>query len=310
MQKDTRADAAMAEIMLALLDSMEASEAGTIDHTGTEFLHDFRVAVRRTRTALTQLKSVMPAHDLARFVAAFAWLGDITTPTRDLDIYLLKFKKLRHTLPKKLRGDLRPFRDYLETRQREEQARLADALRSADYRKLKQEWRDFLTSGLPCDSTAVPAATPIGDFSHRRIWRMYKRVLREGRAITPASPATALHEMRKSCKKLRYLMEFFQSLYPPKQVRRLIRELKTLQENLGDFQDLQVQAHTLSGYCEKMRRAGTLQPPTRLAIDALQDRLQHAASDARGDFKRRFKRFSCKQNRQKFRQLFHDDTGQ
>ena len=40
-------------------------------------------------------------------------------------------------------------------------------------------------------------------------------MLRDGGAITPASPPESLHELRKRCKELRYLLEFFGSLYDP-----------------------------------------------------------------------------------------------
>ena len=69
---------------------------------------------------------------------------------------------------------------------------------------------------------------------------MYRRVLKERRAIADDSPAEDLHELRKSCMKLRYLLEFFRSLYPRKQERALILKLKVLLDNLGNLQDLEV----------------------------------------------------------------------
>ena len=43
---------------------------------------------------------------------------------------------------------------------------------------------------------------------------MYKKVLKAGRAVTADGPAEEMHELRKDCKKLRYLIEFVRSLYP------------------------------------------------------------------------------------------------
>ncbi|MFC1662475.1 CHAD domain-containing protein, partial [Gemmatimonadota bacterium] len=39
---------------------MRANEVGMLKNLDSEFLHDFRVAVRRTRSGLTQLKGVFP----------------------------------------------------------------------------------------------------------------------------------------------------------------------------------------------------------------------------------------------------------
>ena len=55
-----RADIAAKYIFSHLLKTMKDNEPGTIADTDSEFLHDFRVAVRRTRAGLSQLKGVLP----------------------------------------------------------------------------------------------------------------------------------------------------------------------------------------------------------------------------------------------------------
>ncbi len=98
---------------------------------------------------------------------------------------------------------------------------------------------------------------------------MYRRVRKEGRAISPDSPAEDLHELRKSCKKLRYLLEFFSSLYPKKQVGALIKLLKVLLDNLGKFQDLAVQGDHLREMAQTMRDEGVAATDTLLAMGVL-----------------------------------------
>ena len=91
------------------------------------------------------------------------------------------------------------------------------------------------------------AARPIHELASRRILKMYKRVLKEGRAIGPETSPEHLHELRKSCKKLRYLIEFFVSLYSKNSAKAVIKSLKLLLDNLGNYQDLEVQAGKLRG---------------------------------------------------------------
>ncbi len=86
---DGPATAALAAVLTALLDTLEANVGGTVRDTDTEFLHDLRIAVRRTRTALKLAGRALPGGLAARFRPEFKWLGDLTTPTRDLDVYLL-----------------------------------------------------------------------------------------------------------------------------------------------------------------------------------------------------------------------------
>ena len=60
LDPEMRADIAAKYIYSHLLKAIKANEQGTIADTDSEFLHDFRVAVRRTRAGLSQLKGVLP----------------------------------------------------------------------------------------------------------------------------------------------------------------------------------------------------------------------------------------------------------
>ncbi|HEY6000990.1 MAG TPA: CHAD domain-containing protein, partial [bacterium] len=90
-------DAARA-LLLHLLGTLEANLPGVRADTDPEFLHDVRVAVRRTRSALGQLKGVLPPATAARFAAAFAGLQELTGPARDLDVYVLELPALGRLL--------------------------------------------------------------------------------------------------------------------------------------------------------------------------------------------------------------------
>ena len=56
-----RATAAVAAVLPGLLDTLQANVAGTVRDIDTEFLHDLRIAVRRTRTALKLAGRCCPA---------------------------------------------------------------------------------------------------------------------------------------------------------------------------------------------------------------------------------------------------------
>jgi CHAD domain-containing protein len=114
--------------------------------------------------------------------------------------------------------------------------------------------------------------------------------LQEGNAITDQSPAEDLHELRKSCKKLRYLMEFFQSLYTSNKIKMLIGSLKGLQEVLGDFQDCTVQEHNLRLFSEEMQVMNT-PTETFLAIDTLIENLDIHRREIRSHFAEKFAEF-------------------
>jgi len=299
-----RADQATRNILLRLLDIIEENEAGTRKGTDTEFLHDFRVAVRRTRSALTQIKGVLPTPVLNRYKREFAWLGQITTPSRDLDVYLLQFDDYKHSLPDSAQADIEPLRKFLIRHQAIEHKALLKGLDSARYRRLIQNWRKFLTQPVSERSTLANAKRPVTEVACDRIWRVYRRIRKEGRAITPDSPAEDMHELRKTGKKLRYLMEFFQSLFPDSEIKALIKVLKQLQDNLGDFQDYEVQVMTLRQFSQQMVTEDAAPPETLLAMGMLIEGLERRQQAAHSEFATRFAEFDQKENREHFRQLF------
>jgi CHAD domain-containing protein len=283
---------------------MLQNEAGTRAGTDTEFLHDFRVAIRRTRSALTQIRGVFPQRIVERFKTDFAWLGQITTPSRDLDVYLLNFDEYRDSLPPDMQADIEPLRAFILRHQQIEHRALVKALDSARYRRLLAAWQKYLEQEVPARSTLPNARRPVYEVASQRIWRIYRRAIREGTAIDAQSPADALHELRKTCKKLRYLMEFFQSLYPADRVKGLIRVLKTLQDNLGKFQDYEVQVTTLKEFSHRMTAEGGISPDTLLAMGMLIDGLERRQHQAREEFAGRFADFSRQENQNRFHNLF------
>jgi CHAD domain-containing protein len=304
LDPETRADVATKEILHGLLETLEANIPGTRGNLDSEFLHDLRVATRRTRAGLTQIRDVFPAPVVEDFKARFAWLQQVTGPVRDLDVYLLGFEGYRAGLPGPLRPHLEPLRDYLQAHYGEARSELDRALDSPQLERLLADWRAFLEAEVPQHSPAPNSARPIKAVADERIWRMLRRVRREGRAITLDSPSPELHELRKSCKKLRYLMEFFQGLYPSDLIRGPIKLLKALLDCLGSFQDLAVQAEHLRDIALRMHAEGDTAPETLLAMGALVGDLYGRQADARAGFAQLFAELDAPDNRALMRGLF------
>jgi CHAD domain-containing protein len=308
LKRDDHAQVAMRTIFATLLATIERNIPGTRADLDSEFLHDLRVATRRTRSALTQVKRVLPEPVVDDFRQRFAWLGQVTGPTRDLDVFLLELPRYRASLPGPMRGDLDALAAYLEALQREEQARLAEALGSERMQTLLVDWRAIIEADTLPGEPGWFADLPIERVASQRIWRIYRRVIKDGRAVGPEGPPEAMHELRKDCKKLRYLIEFFSSLYPTDELKPLIKALKGLLDILGDFQDLEVQAKALRGFAAALppdlpRRLETVMAIGALVADLL--RHQQAAHDRFADT---FADFDSKPRRAVFRRLFEPDA--
>ena len=148
--------------------------------------------------------------------------------------------KYRASVPAALRADLDPLDDFLVRHQEIEHGELVQFLNTYRFESLMSSWNEFLEQPLQDQTDRPEADTPILDLASRRIWRSSRRVLKKGKAIEPETEAEALHRLRIECKKLRYLLEFFSSLYSEDEILQLINALKRLQDNLGDFNDLEV----------------------------------------------------------------------
>lgn len=298
-----RADVAVKRIHRMLLRTLKANEPGVRKALDPEFLHDFRVAVRRTKTCLALVKGIFPPALAERFLDGFSWLGGMTGPARDTDVYLLKLDGYLGLLPDAGRQDLEPLRSLLEEEQRARQHALADHLESPRYRDLIRSWSAFLARRAPGRPSAPNAARPVLDVASRCIEHRFNRVLNRGRSITSLSADAELHRLRIECKKLRYLLEFFESLYDRKVTASLVGSLKRLQGSLGEFNDLRVHRGWLRELARRIATHERTTVDTMVSIGRLEERLEARQGIIREKVAVQFSRFSVKKTRDCFRAL-------
>lgn len=308
LHPEERTDQALKRILLRLLEVVERNEAGVLKDLDPEFLHDYRVAWRRTRSLLSQVKGVFPGEALDRFGEELRWLSAMTSPVRDLDVYLLEFDCYRASIDPGLSPGLDSLHALIVEDKRTAHAALVKALEGRRYERFKTEWRGFLRSGPEAYTTLKNAARPVLEVASRRIWKVYRRVVEEGRAIGEPGPPEELHELRKTCKKLRYLMEAFARLYPKEAIATSIRDLKRLQDHLGEFQDLAVHRAALEDFRSRLHSRGTPTARTDQAIQALVASFDERAQRVRAAFTERFAAFDSTPVRKRFRALFKDGS--
>ena len=245
LQPRQRADEATRVILRSLLHVIKSNEEGIKNDIDTEFLHDFRVAIRRTRSALGQIKAVFPADVTARFRKDFAYLGSVTNRVRDLDVYLLHKEPYTALLPAQIRSDIAPLFAHLQRERARAFRILVRRLRSKTYADILNRWDAFLAQPPAPDASAANASRPILEVARQRIRRRCRSVVRLGTALLAETDGQQLHALRIACKKLRYVLEFFVSLFPGKKTASLVEHLRILQDNLGRWHDLAVQQEML-----------------------------------------------------------------
>jgi hypothetical protein len=171
-------------VLLSFLDEMDAVRDGTVGDVDIEFLHDFRVAVRRSRSVVKLLGDLLPA-------ALVGWV----TPRAEV-------ARRPHTpLPRPRRPPAGAPVAAAGCRQRPAGGPGADGLhlRAAGERAAAAGPRPALaavravarSAGVPrWTSWPGPGARPAdrAEISAERVAGAYRRVLRRGSRITPARP--------------------------------------------------------------------------------------------------------------------------
>jgi len=299
-----RSDQAAKVILRFLLNVMRLNEAIFEKDLDTEVLHDFRVAIRRTRSALAQIKNVFPTRTAARFKKNFAYVGKLSNVLRDLDVYLLNQDAYKAMLPAVLRDDIDPLFNHLRKKRAKAFQQAKRGLKSKKYGKIMKDWETFLNKLPPDLATAPNAELPVIDLARRRIYKKYRGVVKTGSKILANTEDKMLHVLRIECKKLRYLMEFFAGLFPRKKVNALIEQLKNLQDNLGDFNDLCVQQEYLLDISAELPAGPQQVKKTLVAIGSLIETLDHEKQSVKDAFSGTFTDFAAPANQELFQELF------
>ncbi len=294
------ASTAVIAVLHNFLSTVERTLDGVVRDIDTEFLHDFRVAVRRSRSTLKLAGDVLQSEPAEQLGRDLKWLGDLTSPTRDLDVYILGLPDMAAGLRSAEPTDLDPFRRYLLAQRRTEFRRLVRALRSDRFRKALEHWR---TLGLLAEPSATGHQLTAGELAAQRLRQAHRRVTKRGRAIGPDSAPEALHDLRKRCKELRYLLEIFRPLHEPATHRAALKDLKGLQEVLGEFQDAEVQSSAVREFAATMISTRSAPAPTMLAMGELAAQLSAHQHHARTEFAASFAAFDSADSRARFREL-------
>ncbi|MBE0583100.1 MAG: CHAD domain-containing protein, partial [Desulfofustis sp.] len=286
---------AIAQICRHLLAEVDINRDGVFDDIDSEFLHDFRIAIRRTRSMLSLLKKQFPAKECAFFRREFKWLGGVTGELRDIDVYLLQKEAYLAMLPPRLRPGLDGFFAELEVRRLRELKLLRRHLSSKRFAKLISAWRAFISDD---DSALLSelSGRPCRQLADRIIRKRFRAFRCSGGAITDTSPDSDMHQLRIKGKKLRYLLEFFRSLYEEQHLEQFVKQMKKLQDNLGDFNDLCVQETMLGARLDGIGGRGRGALRQAAALGGLLTVSARKRAALRNDFASIFAGFSSPEN--------------
>ncbi|MGD9600460.1 MAG: CHAD domain-containing protein [Gammaproteobacteria bacterium] len=269
---------AWARVLDAYTRALRAQERAILADGNPDAVHDYRVLLRALRGLFKASRAMFDAHDRERFKADFRWLGERTSPIRDLDVFAVTWPAYVAHDPI-LAARLAPALDATIAAARASHFRnLIDVLRSPRYRTLHADWSRTLArlrkSPVPEGENGSAGAHVAAHLQRlaRRMRKPRRRHLRE--------PA-ALHALRKDGKALRYLVEAFATIFEPAARDTALGCCKQLQSVLGDYWDTEVHHHLLQSLDAPLTPADrrALRDALTLAARTRSTHVMHAIRD-------------------------------
>lgn len=302
LEKDSPIKQTTKDIVTTFIGVARQNEAGIVDDHDTEFLHDYRVSLRKVRSAISLFKGVYDPETTTQLKEKFASLMQVTGRLRDLDVYLLGKQYYFSLVPQSMHEGLTIIFNLFEEERAQEHRNICVSLSGKKYLKqiktLQESFsKDRLTMGPLAETDTLT-------FADKLILKHYNKVCTVARKIDGDTNDEVVHELRIHCKKLRYLMEFFTPLFDEKKIKFLIKELKGLQDNLGRFNDYSVQQLSLSAFFADNHLKGKNLIKVAESIGALIAMLNLLQQKERGQVMENFTQFDSTEIRELFHNLF------
>lgn len=257
------AEAAVLRIAAQMIRSARQHEAGIIEDIDTEFVHQYRVQIRKTRSLLGLFKKTLSLQRARLLKSELKVIGSRTNRLRDLDVFLLDQDDYRSNLPEDLHPGIKPLLNRIKRRRTAAHKQVSEALRSPGYKDQAGEL--LVTLQADPEFVTKQSRMAIKTLVCKKVLAQYQAICHAAAAIDADTPDEAVHPLRIECKKLRYLLELFSELFPRKQLKQPIRLLKKLQDNLGRLNGYSVQLELLLNFS----RGKTISAAQLASIDGL-----------------------------------------
>lgn len=250
---------------LHLIEEFELYRPGIIDDIDTEFLHNYRVALRRLRAITGQMKYELPGHNAETVLSSLKTISSYTGNLRDLDVLLLHRRYYIERVPRQLRRGLELFFKYIEGERQKSHERTAAYFASKEYTDTVSTVKNIFTlrNDKLCNKNSGPVRPAAAETIEKRFKKLRKKIgqFSHNKEI--------IHSIRIDCKKVRYLLELFSQLFPGKGMKKMIKELKQFQNRLGNLHDIFVQQEMLLRSVHTMEESVCSSPEATAAVGGL-----------------------------------------
>lgn len=256
-----------------------------------EGIHDMRVASRRLRAALSELRAFLEKRQRLALLDQARRVTQLLGRPREMDVTLGILEKHRAEHPE---NDV--WLDGVLDRLRAERAALSAACGEAVA----------VTESLELDEALVALLDPervkdrdLFEVAPRRLKRRLRELTEEYLLWRANGERAQLHRVRIAFKKFRYVCEVFVPVYEER-IKPLIADLKRVQESLGQWNDCRV-------VCEELEKlADSVSGEDRAGMDALIQTFDNQANALIEGFSKTADQFFSIENRKALRSVFKE----
>lgn len=241
LQPDLTAGAAFVELAHNCLDQIRGNHRSVLDGHEPEAVHQMRIGVRRLLALIAAHRDYLTEPAKAFMREELRWLQQSLGPARDWHVFAEE--TLRHAV-EALPGEPGLARLIEAARQCEVQAleESRTALASPRFTTLLLRFELLLHNGdwaVADEDGGTALDQPVGEFAAGLLAEHHDKLRKFGGKDADLDEPD-LHKLRIRGKKMRYLGEFFRTLFSKKAAKDFLVHLAELQEILGTVQDVVV----------------------------------------------------------------------
>ena len=203
-----------------------------------EGVHQLRVAARRLRSALTTYSPILEPGSVTALTAELRWFGGVLSEARDAQVLGQRLRALVEQQPAELVvGPVADrITDEVEESFRVGRLRADEVLGGERYFRLLDRLEAFLETPSFVEAAGTDAREVVPNLLQVELKKLRKRGRAEHAATSREGRDLAVHDVRKSAKRLRYAAETAQPVFPSR-AAGLAAAAEALQELLGEHQD-------------------------------------------------------------------------
>jgi len=278
LAREMAVEEAAVAVLRECLDQIAANVLAILRGDDPEGSHQLRVGLRRLRAGLVTFRPALGGAALERLADEAKWLGRQVGRQRDLDV-VLHDVVLREAGAHPDEAGLAALAEAVQAMAAAERARLRETLKGGRVHAFLLDLAAFVETGgwlrLSDKAQGKALAAPVRGQARASLAACWRRVAKRARGIGGLD-AGHRHELRKSLKRLRYMVEFLAPLYREGRVTSFLERLKALQDIFGELNDRALAEAVLTG--PGAPAAGD--PAVQRAVGRILGSREHAAAQA------------------------------